>query len=767
MQLNKILLIMALFVAETNAQVAVRISGYVTDAETGERISGANVRMGADAAVSNSYGYYSLKTVAGKTTITASCVGYSPYDGEVEAKGDTVVPIALKPGIELAEIVVEHAGRKIENRGLGNMRVNLSQLYLSPLFWGERDIIKSMQILPGVSDGMEGSSNLIIRGGTNDQTLYLMDDVPVYNQNHTFGLVSIFNPDALLSADIYKGGIPAAYGNRLSGVASIALKDGNMKSHKQSFGLALMSGTLSAEGPVVRDRLSYLFTARRSFLDLLLKGIFVLPGGNYTVPSFAFWDVNGKIVWKLSGRSKLTAGVYSGYDDIGVMNSEKRDGGYKVSDRAGTGWQTTSAFVRLTSDIRPDMFLSSNIYYSQYDNFDFYRINVNGVKSRQSHAARLQETGWRTLLEYRPSNSQTLNVGADFSRQLFHPDLYIENGNRIDLHQKRLLTATVSVDDEIKPAGGWIVAPGLRASYYSSGGRHKTAVEPRLKLSKFTGANDRLMLAYDRMTQPVHSLYEMSYTVKTDFWLPFNSDNLPVSDQVSAGWKNYALRDFTFSVEAYFKRLRNLIYIKDMERFLDYNEDFSTGRGTSRGIEVMAQYNRRRLGATLSYTLSKTDRTFDSRTVPFKYDTPHDLELFAGYEIYKKARQSNTLSLNVRYHTGMPFNVAEITYPAVPHPELANYNDLFTGSGTFWHTWYKKDVYHVEDFPNIRMKDYLRIDLNFTAERKAKHGKKIWQFSLMNATNSHNPYNVFLRRGRYKSFVMIPFFPSIAFRREF
>jgi hypothetical protein len=271
------------------------INGYVTDAQTGEICSGAYIRIGNETSITNNYGYYSMKVSKGKYLVYASYVEYSPYTEEITFEKDTYHPVKLQPGIELEAVIVK-ANNRIESKGLGNMRISLSQLYHTPMLFGERDIIKSMQLLPGVSSGAEASSNLIIRGGGNDQTLFMMDDVPLYSQNHAYGFISIFNPDAVLSADIYKGGVPTVYGNRLSGVASVSLKDGNMNTHRQNISLGLIAGTLSAEGPVLRDKVSYLFTARRSFIDLLAAGAFsLLSEGESTTVLVTFWDVNGKI----------------------------------------------------------------------------------------------------------------------------------------------------------------------------------------------------------------------------------------------------------------------------------------------------------------------------------------------------------------------------------------------------------------------------------------------------------------------------------------
>jgi outer membrane receptor protein involved in Fe transport len=738
------------------------INGYITDSRTGEICSGACIRIGSETAVTNSHGYYSMKVSKGKYPVYASCVGYSPFAEEIAFNGDTGLPVRLQPGIELEEITVK-ANNRIENRGLGNLRINLSQIYHTPMFLGERDIVKSMQLLPGVSSGMEASSSLVIRGGGNDQTLFMMDDAPLYSQNHAFGFISVFNSDAVLSADIYKGGIPTVYGNRLSGVASIALKDGNMKTHRQNISLGLIAGTLSAEGPILKDKASYLFTARRSFIDLLLNGAFSLTSeGEFSAPQIMFWDINGKISWKMGEKTKLTAGVYTGYDMLGFLSQEKdSETGKKIKDKFGLGWKTATSSLRLTSSLKPNLFLSSNIYYSQLDNFEYHKIKAPGFNSDQQRMSRIQETGWRSSTEAKLSNRQTLYVGADISGQFFTPDFQVNIGKDVKPEVKKLFTFSLFGYDELK-FHDWTLTPGLRVSCYRTGESGKVAVEPRLKVSKTVGENNRFMLACDRMTQPVHSLYEMSYSIQTDYWLPFINNKLPVSDQISAGWKNYLLSNLTFSVETYYKKLRNLMFIHNMERFMDYNTDYEWGSGSSRGVELMAQYDKNRWNGMLSYTLSKSDRTFSGRTVPFKYDVPHEMELFTGYDIYKINGRKNTLSLNMNYHTGLPFYLPEVSYPSMPVTGVLNRPLAYN------YTWYNPSIDYISEFPNMRIKDYFRIDLNFTMEKQLKHGKKIWQFSLLNATANDNPYNVYRNtKGKYKAFVLIPFFPSLSYRREF
>ena len=249
--MNKILLIFLLLgltgrIFAQYSDKEIIIQGYVSDAYSGEILSNAHIQIGEQSSISNNYGFYSMRIKAGTLKLHASYMGFSSVIKDIIVERDTTISVALYPGLELPEVVFQvNNNKKVENKGLGNLRINLSQLSVSPLFLGERDIIKTMQFMPGVSSGMEGSSGLNIRGGTNDQTLYLIDDVPVYNQNHTFGLISIFNPDILLSADMYKGGIPAIYGNRLSGVASIELKEGNYQTYHHSINIGTLAGIIS------------------------------------------------------------------------------------------------------------------------------------------------------------------------------------------------------------------------------------------------------------------------------------------------------------------------------------------------------------------------------------------------------------------------------------------------------------------------------------------------------------------------------------------
>lgn len=751
------------------AQQPIRVSGYVTDKKTGEIVSDATILVGSHGAISNNYGYYMVEIPSEEhSLLKVSFVGFAPFEQSLSIRRDTIVNIALDRGLELPEVVLtsNRQNKHIDSRGLGNLRVNVSQLNVSPLFFGERDIIKTIQFLPGISSGMEGTSQLNIRGGTNDQTLYLMDDVPVYNQNHTFGFFSIFNSDALLSADIYKGGIPTIYGDRLSGVAAISLRDGNYKNHQFSIGLGLLAGTLAAEGPIVKDRLSYLFTARRSFVDLLYNGIMSLAAdGEGGGAMISFYDVNGKLSWKVNEKTKLSWQVYTGNDDMYGMNKEKNYEGEKYEEKFGFGWQTRMTSLRLTSSLKPNLFLSSNIYYTQLDNFDYFRNKVSYETEKSENNNRtsslLHEFGLRTRLEQKLGNNHTLSYGLDASGQQYQPSLITKekNGEKTtyDADRLRLFTGSVYAYDEYR-YNTWIFSAGLRASVYNNTDKTRLVVEPRIKANTFVGEHNKLMLAYDMMHQPIHSINEMNYNVQTDFWVPFNENTLPYSQQISIGWKNYAFNHITFSVEAYYKQMKNLLLIENLENYLDFHSDYKVGKGRSMGLEFMLEYSKNRLNTWTSYTLSQSKRTFGGKSYPFKYDAPHDVSAFASYAVWQREKTVNTVSINMQYKSGYPYYVPELSYPSMGLPTLSN------GYGAINDISF---VDYVPQYPNIRLTSYFRTDLNFTMERKMKRGSRIWQFSLLNVTDRKNPYAVYRKDGVYKAFTLVPFLPSLAFKRSF
>ena len=296
------------------------VSGIIREKSTKEILSNATVKIAGDVSISNDRGFFSMKVKKGQNDIAVSYVGFEPYRERMYVAGDTALIVELEEGVTLDEVVVEYKKASLRNVSSGNIQLDVAQLRKSPLFLGERDVIKAMQFLPGISSGTEGSSGLNIRGGTNDQTLYLMDDVPVYNQNHTFGLISIFNPDILRSADIFKGGIPTLYGNRLSGVANIHLKDGNRDRHRQSVSIGLLAAILHLEGPVIKNKWSYSVSARRSLLDLILQGVNLLSD-NSSGAMFAFHDINAKTTLNIGEKTSLSVQFYNGYDYLSGFNN--------------------------------------------------------------------------------------------------------------------------------------------------------------------------------------------------------------------------------------------------------------------------------------------------------------------------------------------------------------------------------------------------------------------------------------------------------------
>ncbi|MCM0271734.1 TonB-dependent receptor [Bacteroides fragilis] len=761
-----LLIINVSVLAQTRKQT---INGIIKDSQNGESIPYATIISGEYFTTSNSEGYFSIPTkIQFPFKLEISYIGYETCHVMIEAsKQDSTIVIELQPDIiNLPEVIIRQKEQLLKQKSLGNVQLDMGKLNQSPLFLGINDPIKLIQFLPGVSGGMEGSSQLNIRGGNSDQTLFLMDGLPIYNQNHAYGFISFINPDAVKSIELYKSGVPSMYGDKLSGFVNLMLKDGNVKQHHQSLSIGPIMGSFTLEGPIKKNKVSYLLTARRSLIDLLYLGASAIGGVNASgVPVASFYDINGKIAWNMTNNSKLSLQVYNGYDDMFNKTKEESFTQDKLNNKYGQGWGTFSSSLKYAVSLRSKLYLSTSLYYTNLNKFDYsnQKITFNNQKAihKFKNYSKMYEFGLRTNLEQYITTNNTLQYGINLSSQEYQPEQYsiksADTNLKYGAGSYRLWTASVYVYNEFKK-NGWILGTGLRSSLYNNTDRSVFTLEPRINLTKFLGRADKLMLAYDRTSQPTHSIYETNYNMQSDFWVPFKEKNVPTADQLSLGWKNFALTNWELSIEAYYRKIKNLIRINNLENYLDAGIDYSKGTGDAYGMEFMVQYNKNRFSGWFSYTISKSERKFEGKKYPFKYDSPNQINLFLSLTTKKTATKTQRLSMNLQYKTGYPYAVSNVSYPSIGLPMFPNgYPDINTSI-----------VKYIPQEPNTRLKDYFRIDLNYTMEKKLKHGSRIWQFSLLNVTGHKNPYSIYQNNsGQYKAFVLIPFMPSFSYTRYF
>ena len=752
--MTKVILIVALLIVCSLSLLAQNhtLSGYVRESASGEPLTGVTVAAGGlNATSTNVAGFYSLRLPAGSHQISVSFIGYEKENLLVDMRTDTTINFFLTERVTmLGEVVVTAGNELVSVKEGGRIGVNISQVRNAPAFFGEPDIIKYLQIMPGISSGREGSSQLAVRGGGGDQTLMTLDEIPIFNQNHAFGLVSIFNSDALSGSELYKSHIPARYGGRLSSVAAMRMRDGNKSKHQQSLTLGTLSLGGLLEGPINKGKGSYIISARKFTPDLLLRAFYATRKQEDTEILYSFHDINAKVNYSIGDNNRLYASLYTGSDNFSYKNIEfDRDKNKTLESGIGFGWGNTSASLRLETHAAQNIFVNTSAYFSGLSNK--FHTNYNDIAGSDKLSSRISsqmyETGLKSVAEQKAGALHSLTYGLHATYQFFSP--YTTTQNKNDFVTKRnfstldIYTGSLFFEDRIN-LGRLTLEAGIRASMFYNNSTAKWGIEPRLSANMQTGEYSKTHLSLTRTMQPLISIIKPYLGFPLDFWIPYQGDAISSSNQISAGWNNTRVKNLTVTVEGYYKWLKDLPMVFTPDDFFMGESEPLQATGRAYGIEVIAAYTRQRLSLTGAYTWSRSKRTIDGTTFPFMYDMPHNVNLYAAYTTKRTENKKHTLSLNVNAHSGLPYSMSEGTY--------------FVGDMA------------LDDnplFPNTRLKPYFRSDISYSMERAKKNGSRIWQFSILNVTSHQNPYIVYKYGTKYEYSTLIPIMPSFSYKRTF
>ena len=614
----------------------------------------------------------------------------------------------------------------------GNIAVDIEQLKYAPLFAGEKDIFKFLQLLPGVSAGKDGMSGLLVRGGSNDQTLILYDDVPIYNQAHAYGILSIFSGETVQSAEVSKGYISPAYGSRLSAMTQIRTREGDRRNHRQSLTVGTLSLAGTLDGPIKRDKGSYLISARYFFPEAVLA----IADNDIR---YGFNDITGKLTYDIHRNHTLSLGVYSGDDHMKNKEDHAEN---------GFGWGNTTASLRLESRWNDNLRSSVVAYYTYLQNRQETEFKDDGFSNWGKTTFKTHEFGARMTFDQRLSRVWSLEYGATFSHQRFEPmhTKSIINGQHKDRgYSSELLVSGALFLNNRFQWGGWRADVGVRGAAYDNSEQTRYAVEPRAQLSYDFGRDNAVWLSGTINSQALVQFNRYYYSMPIDFWTPFRDGRLQHAWQVSLGGRAKLHENLTLSVEGYYKRMRNLPLIYDSDDFLLSNGGFIYGTGRAFGIEAMLQYQTERLSLTASYTYTDSRRRSDGVTYPFEYDVPHDFNAFVSYDVVKRPGRKHTFSLNVAWRSGLPYRLTNESYPDTDGNPIIG----------------------ITAYPTMRMHNYFRADVSYNMERCKRNGVRNWQFSIINATWHKNPVSIYPYRGSYKATVLIPIMPSVSYTRTF
>lgn len=765
------------------------ISGYVEDAATGEKLINAGIFDASTmkGTISNTYGFFSLTLPQGPVKFTVSFVGYGNFQQEIELNKDITMNIKLSPTITLNEVVVvdSKSKEKVESTQMSAVEIPIKEIKKLPVLLGEVDVLKIVQLMPGVQSGSEGTSGLYVRGGGPDQNLILLDGVPVYNADHLFGFFSVFNADAVSSVTLIKGGFPARYSGRLSSVLDIRMKEGNKKEIKGEGSVGIVSSKLSLEGPIISDKTSFIVSGRRTYIDILSRPFIKMAAkDNNLTAGYYFYDLNAKLNHTFSDKSKLYLSAYMGNDKAYSRSKYKfidDDVNYEEIDKFKLAWGNITTALRWNYQLNKKLFSNTTLTYSKYRfliGFNTEELrNDNGIITRtifdMNYTSGINDVAAKVDFDYLPDPNHYIRFGASNTYHTFTPGItgyeYSSGsaGESIDTSfgSNRVYGNEVQayVEDDLRIGARLKINAGVNYSGFNVRDTFYHSFQPRLSARYLLTEDISVKAAYSQMNQFIHLLTNSGIGLPTDLWLPVTDSILPmVSHQVAVGGVYAINRNLDVSVEGFYKTMENLIEYKEGTSFFGSNSNWEDkvemGRGWSYGLEVLLQKNLGNTTGWIGYTLSWSKRQFDNlnfgEMFPYRYDRRHDISIAITHKINDKI----DLGLTWVYGTGNAITLGYEKYVSM--------FDLANGSGYF------DPIEHIASRNNYRMPSYHRLDLGVNITNETKWGFSTWSFGLYNAYNRKNPFYLYFGSDDndhrvLKQVSLFPVIPSINYSFRF
>ena len=745
-KISLLIIIIFLIVKPVIAQQKRTISGYIKDAETGEELIGATIYVKElkTGGITNVYGFYSLTIPNGKYTIDYSYIGYTTQSVEINLAQSIMNNIELSTtATSLEEVVIsaEAADKNIKSTEMSVVKINPKEIQTIPVIFGEQDLLKTIQLMPGVKSAGEGNSGFFVRGGSADQNLIYLDEAPVYNASHLLGFFSVFNSDAIKNIKLYKGNAPAKYGGRLSSVLDIKMNEGNSKKLGVSGGLGLISSRLTIEAPIVKDKGSFIISGRRTYADFLLAYSSEDLIKNTTL---YFYDLNMKANYRINNNNRIFLSGYFGRDVFGF------------SDMMKTDWGNATATLRWNHLFSDKLFLNSSLIYSKYN----YVIGFSGIGELIDVQSGIQDFNLKEDFQYFINPENTLSFGLNCIYHTFMPgelsssdDSFI-NSQIIDekyaIESAAYISHKFDISNSLKLTCGLrysnfaVIGPGNVYTYndddeitdtisYNNGELVKNygQLEPRISVNYILNEQTSIKTSYARNTQYIHLLSNATSSTPTDLWLPSSSIIKPqIADQIALGYfRNFNDNMFETSVEVYYKNLQNQIDYKNGADILlndKVESQLVFGKGHAYGVELLIKKRTGKFTGWIGYTLSKTERTFDEINdgawYPSKQDRTHDISIVSMYNLTKRW----TISATWIYYTG-----DAVTFPSGKYVVDGLTVPMYTDRNAY------------------RMPDYHRLDLGFTYVNKDKINKRKNRKKKYESSWNISVYNVYARKNAY------------------
>ncbi|WP_158797969.1 TonB-dependent receptor [Pedobacter sp. L105] len=719
------------------------ISGTVKDNTTGETLIGASVRIKEipqGGTSTNSYGFYSVSAPDGDYTLLYSYLGYETVSRQVSIHKSQVIDIRITPNSSLKEVVIsanKPNNDQISSPQMGLEKLNMAQINAVPVVFGEKDVLKTITLMPGVKSGGEGNTGFYVRGGASDQNLILLDEAPVYNASHLFGFFSTFNSDAIKDVSIYKGGMPAEYGGRLSSVLDIKMFDGNTEKFTVQGGLGLIASRLKVEGPIDNGKGSYMVSARRTYIDLFTKAS---KDSTVKGSSLYFYDVNAKANYHFDSNNAIFFSGYFGKDVIALKNT------------FGTNWGNTTGTVRFNHVFSPTLFSNTSLIYSNYN----YVVQSFQTDNSFKATSKITDLNLKEDFQWSASDDHRVKFGFNVIHHNIEPGNIssdADNVNDINVQKRNGYEDAIYVSDEWKASskltilyglrlsGFSLVGPGTIDTYntagevtdtktYSSGQTVKSYyyLEPRFSAGYQLNDENSIKVSYNRNTQNIHLLSNSTTSSPTDLYVMSSNNIKPeIADQVSTGYfKNFSDNKFEFSAEVYYKWLQNQIDYKDGAQLIanqDVESQLVYGSGRAYGLELFLKKKYGKFNGWVGYTLSKTEDKFaainNGNYFPARQDRTHDVSVVGIYQYNKRWSFSSAFI----YGTGNA-----VTYPTGKYSTGGLTTFSYSGRNGF------------------REPATNRLDVGATLEGK-EHKKyhSSWTFSIYNIYGSREPYSITFR----------------------